>query len=248
MIGMMPMRNASGDFTMQEYCGKPWRLVSYFANEGIAPTSSIPEGSMGGPACLVMPLVGGGMASGDDDAASVTMTGTGSALSGGAMIGTSTVTFSQSGSMSLTITLAGTATITVTADGMVLKLTIGLGGTATWVITGNASNLAMIVPFAGSSDFALSGTANLKGLLSLAGESTPFTTLSPENLARSVWQYLIEGVETAEEAIRLLTAVAAGNATDITTNPAFKSKSGATTRVAGTIVGGTRTVTTRVGT
>ena len=57
----------------------------------------------------------------------------------------------------------------------------------------------------------------------------------------------VEGTLSLKQAIRLLLAHAAGNATGLDSNPAFKSLDGSKTRVAGTISGGTRTITTRDG-
>lgn len=70
---------------------------------------------------------------------------------------------------------------------MVLALTIGLSGTGTWTLEGNNNSLALIVPFEGLGTFGITGIADLRGRLSMEGEWTPFTELSPENLARAVW-------------------------------------------------------------
>jgi hypothetical protein len=46
----------------------------------------------------------------------------------------------------------------------------------------------MIVPFEGSGSVAqVSGASDLRGLLSMAGEWTPFTDLSPQGLANAIW-------------------------------------------------------------
>lgn len=116
-------------------------------------------------------------------------TGTANLLNGGPMeANVSMLTLSESGGLSLVISLEGSATVaTLSGNGVVLSLTIGLDGTATVSVGGNAA-LSMIVPFEGAGSVAsLTGSGDLRGNLSMAGEWTPFTELSPENLAREVW-------------------------------------------------------------
>jgi hypothetical protein len=72
--------------------------------------------------------------------------------------------------------------------------------------------------------------------------------LSQDDVTGAVLEAKIEGNLTLKQALRLLLAVASGDATDLDTNPAFKSADGSKTRVAGTRSGGTRTITTRDGT
>jgi hypothetical protein len=80
---------------------------------------------------------------------------------------------------------------------VVLSLTIGLEGTATVSVGGNAA-LSMIVPFEGAGSVAsLTGSGDLRGNLSMAGEWTPFTELSPENLAREVWNAVAAAYNTS---------------------------------------------------
>ncbi len=115
--------------------------------------------------------------------------GSANLLNGGPMTATAALcSVSQSGNLSLVVGLSGTATVlTFTGDGATLSLTIGLSGNATVTVGGNAG-LSMIVPFSGTGEVAsLVGAANLKGNLSMTGVWTPFTDLSPENLAREVW-------------------------------------------------------------
>lgn len=110
----------------------------------------------------------------------------GDLLKGGPMEGDGTLTLTQAGGLSVVVSMEGAAAVvTVSGDGMVLRLTIGMAGTGSWSLTG-APNLAMIVPFAGSGSFSFTGEADLRGRLAMIGEWTPFTELSPENLADKV--------------------------------------------------------------
>lgn len=81
-----------------------------------------------------------------------------------------------------------------------------------------------------------------------AGLRVVVSELSQDDVAGAVLESPIEGTLTLKQALRILLAQAAGNATGLDGNPAFKSLDGTTTRVAGTISGGTRTITTLDGT
>jgi len=72
--------------------------------------------------------------------------------------------------------------------------------------------------------------------------------LSQDDVTGAVLEAKVEGDLTLKQALRLLLAVASGDATGLDTDPAFKSADGSKTRVAGTRSGGTRTITTRDGT
>lgn len=119
--------------------------------------------------------------------------GTSSLLQGGPMEGSaSVVELNGEASLSMIVSMSGTSTvITLSGDGMVLALTIGLDGTGSMTITGSGG-LSMIVPFEGTGTAAqLSGTSDLRGILSLHGEWTPFTELSPQGLANAVLDALL---------------------------------------------------------
>jgi hypothetical protein len=81
-----------------------------------------------------------------------------------------------------------------------------------------------------------------------AGLRVTVSELSQDDVAGAVLESPIEGALTLKQAIRLLLAQAAGNATGLDGNPAFQSLDGSKTRLAGTLSGGTRTITTRDGT
>ncbi len=212
------------------------RQITFFANSVVTPTASIPEGSFQSRACILAPLVGGAMSAGNSTADSA-LTAAAALIAGAPISGEATLTLAESGaSLSLVIALGGEATLTLTTADAVLSLTIGLTGEATWTLTPTAG-LSMIVPVAGAGVLSVSGTADLKGLLAMSGESSSFTALSPESLARAVWSAVaaandepgtmgaklndaggasnpwtevIESGYTAAEILRLLAAVMAG--------------------------------------
>lgn len=74
------------------------------------------------------------------------------------------------------------------------------------------------------------------------------SALSQDDVTGALLEAPIEGSLTLKQAIRLLLAKAAGDATNLNGNPAFLSMDGSKTRLAGTVSGGTRTITTRDGT
>lgn len=213
--------------------------IAYFGNTVISQQSSVPEGAFQGRACILAPIVGGGMASADN-LIDVTLTVTGNVLSGGMIDGNAAFSITEgSVSLSMITSMDGSTTVTFTGNASVLSLTIGLDGTATWELTGSAA-LAMLVPAEGTATITISGTADLRGLLALAGESTPYTELSPESLAAAVWNAtaasyvtvgtmgekmndagsasnpwteVIESGYTAAEILRMIAAVSFGQST-----------------------------------
>lgn len=212
------------------------RQLSFFVNNVVSPTASIPEGSFESRACILAPLVGGAISAGNSTA-NPAITAAAALIAGAPISGAATLTLAESGaSLSLVIALSGEATLTLTTADAVLSLTIGLTGEATWMLTPTAG-LSMTVPVAGSGVLSVSGTADLKGLLAMSGESSSFTELSPESLARAVWSAVatandepgtmgaklndaggasnpwtevIESGYTAAEILRLLASVMAG--------------------------------------
>lgn len=72
---------------------------------------------------------------------------------------------------------------------------------------------------------------------------------TPTEIANAVHQRIVEGTLTLEQAMRVLLAALAGNATGLEgANQTFKSLDGSKDRIVGTYVAGARTVTSRDGT
>lgn len=158
--------------------------MNRFVGTAFTKTASTPDGY--GMCGYVPPLKAGSMSARKPV---VEMGGASNLLQGGPMEGTAPVaSLTGTSDMSMVVSMAGTSTVvTMTGNDKVLALTIGLNGSGTISITGTGG-LSMIVPFAGAGSVAsLTGTSDLRGRLSLAGEWTPFTELSPEGLAAAVW-------------------------------------------------------------
>lgn len=216
--------------------------MNCFVNASFARTASTPDGyDLKG----TVPAIRAGSMSALRTIATLAE-GPSNLLQGGPMEGTGAVaTLTGEGGVSLVVGMEGTATVvSLTSDNLVLKLTIGLNGTGSISLTGT-NNLALIVPFEGIGSVAqFTGTSDLRGRLSLAGEWTPFTDLSPEGLAIAVWERIIESGFSAEQVMRILAAQAAGNATGLEgANPQFTGLDGTTVRIDGTYLNGERTIT-----
>ncbi len=156
---------------------------------GFKRTSSTPDGY--GMKAPFPPVKAGGISAWNDPVVQLSMTG--ALLQGGPMEGTGSMEFTAAdGALSLVISMSGNVAIaTLTGDSMVLRMTVGLNGTGAFQLTGT-NNLALIVPFEGAGTVLTMGVGatDLRGLLSMAGEWTPFTELSPEGLANAVWSAL----------------------------------------------------------
>ncbi len=222
------------------------RNLAFFANESIEETASIPEGAFQSAVCILAPLVSGGM-SAANNAIDVTFTQSGNVLAGGPVEGDATFAFDQAGGLSLQVTLEADGSITFTQSGG-LALTIGLAADGSLVFS-QSGGLSMIVPAEGVATFTLTGAANLKGNLSLEGDITPFTELSPQNLAAAVWSSILDAGYTAEEIMRLLVAVAAGKSDIDTSGPdpivTFRDLGDTKDRVTATMTGSERTDVTK---
>lgn len=148
-------------------------------------TASIPEG-YAPKATIIMPVTAGGMSG----TAHIATSGEGTLLQGGPMVGEGTMSFTASGaSLGLIVSMSGDGTITFTTADATLALTMAMDGNGNITLTGSGG-LSMIVPFEGNGNITFTGTGDLKGRCSMQGEWTPYTELSPENLARAVWDAL----------------------------------------------------------
>lgn len=170
------------------------------------PTASTPDGY--GVKTFLPPVTAGSMSTQQRVASA---SGDSYLLAGGPMAGSGSISMTVEGGMSLVVGMsANTVMASLTGNGMVLKLTIGLNGEGSWSLTGTP-NLAMIVPFDGSGAVAsLTGTSDLRGRLSMEGEWTPFTELSPEGLAAAVWNSLLSQYQDDGTAGKALSLASSG--------------------------------------
>jgi hypothetical protein len=208
---------------------------------GVSRLSSIPRGDAPGSA-WVIPIRAGDMAS-VNEATIAIQEGTLNLAAGRNITGTGTITFTE-GSVALQLIVSGSGTSTITFDGTG-SLAGALSGAGTATITFDASPalLGALASMSGTSAVSFAGSAVINAIGVLEGVLLPYTEDSPENIARLVWESILESGYSAGDIMRLLAAVNVGNASGLDTNPSFTGLDGSTTRAAGTISGGTRTIT-----
>jgi hypothetical protein len=114
--------------------------------------------------------------------------------------------------LSLTISMSGDAPVALTAADWDLALTLAMDGAATVSLSADGWNLGSIIPVEGAATFAFAVAADLKGLMSMSGESTSFTELSPNSLAAAVLAAQVEGAIDTAGALRVILAAIAGKA------------------------------------
>ena len=183
-----------------------WQIGS--DGNGFARTASCPDGY--GMQTPFPPVKAGSMSAWNDPVVQLDMTG--NLLQGGPMEGAATITIDQAGGLSMVVGLSGSAAVvTLTGNSMVLRMTVGLTGSGAFQLTGD-NNLALIVPFEGAGTVMTMGPGgtDLRERLSMSGEWTPFTELSPENLARAVWESLLANYQGDGTAGKALAAAGSG--------------------------------------
>lgn len=146
--------------------------------------------------------------------------------------------------LQLVVSASGTAAITFTVANAALAGALDGSGTTTFAFSVGAATLGAIIDALATAGITFSTAATATAIGHMEGDITPFTDLSPENLAASVLDSVVEDDVSLAEVLRILLAHASGDATGLDTNPAFKSRDGSKTRVAGTISSGARTITT----
>ena len=163
--------------------GKPSPARARFTNTSWLPTECVPHGY--GMRAYVIALKPGGAASDTIIAGAGQVTG-GNLAAGkdaqAALTGTGTVTGADLALIvSAVAALTGTGTLTADAIGK-LEAAAALAGTGS--LTGELGALAgAIAALTGTGTFA----AGADGPASISADVTPYTTLSPESLARAVW-------------------------------------------------------------
>ena len=190
-------------------CGAGSRMNCHIGDgASFPPTASIPDGY--GMKTPFPPIKAGGISAWNDTVTNFQMSA--ALIQGGPMEGAATITIDQAGGLSMVVGLSGSAAVvTLTGNSMVLRMTVGLTGSGAFQLTGD-NNLALIVPFEGAGTVMTMGPGgtDLRERLSMSGEWTPFTELSPENLARAVWESLLANYQGDGTAGKALAAAGSG--------------------------------------
>lgn len=159
------------------------RLNRYVNENWSNKVGDLPSGYGFSGGAIVPALKVGGLSSYVGDAIIFSQSGT--IISAMTLIGPSSFSIVGTGGLSLIITLIANGAFTFSQTGAI-NLTIGLSGSGTWSIS-PSGGLNLIIPVSGDAEFSITTAANLKGYAGLSGDITPFTELSPENLAAAVW-------------------------------------------------------------
>lgn len=149
--------------------------------------------------------------------------------------------FHHFGPVMMAATLTGTGTI----DSAQPRGSIRMGATLAGAGVVSYARLSRLISgYANLTGQGIITAAQPRGRLRL-GAALKVNELSQDDVTGAVLEAKVEDDLTLKQALRYLLAVAQGDATGLTGNPVFKSLDGSKTRVAATISGGNRTITTR---
>ena len=201
--------------------------------------AAVPSGHLS-PSAWLLPRTAGGMSA---------FTGTTVAWSLGALVlaagqnitGDTTITWSApNADLQLVVSATGTTTITFSGTGGLAGALDAIGTTAISFTVATPVLGAVIDAVASTAiSWSGSGTSTAKGWI--AGDITPFTELSPQNLASAVWAEVLESGLDAKDVMRLLLAVAAGKTTIVGSTVTFRDTDDTTDRVTASMTGSERT-------
>jgi hypothetical protein len=238
--------------------------------EGIpSKLAGVPSGHLA-PSSWVLPYKPGAMSSFTNLVVTVTP-GALNLAAGVNISGDSTVTITVNpADGQLIVSAVGSTSITFNLAGN-LAGALSASGSTSFSITVNNATLGAIVDAVGAALVQFSNSATVRATGNLSGDITPFTELSPQNLAAAVWQALasayntpgsmgellnsagaaadpllgvVEGGLTLRDVLRILLAVNAGDATGLEgSTMVFKSQDGTVDRVEATYTSGSRNVT-----
>lgn len=186
--GAAPAYSVTGGWygeRFNRYVGEQWsRLFGGF------PTSTY------FPACAIPPRTPGGIAS--QSRARATANLTVSMVSGRNLEGSAACLLTVPDAvLSLIVSLEGTATMTLTVTDATLAAGIfGTGSTSATMTVDPATIGALAGIFSDVTCTMDTGTSTLTAIGHLAGDILPYTELSPENLARAVWEALASQYNT----------------------------------------------------
>lgn len=109
-------------------------------------------------------------------------------LAGGvAATGSSSITFTVGPSLlQLIVSAVGSSDVTFTVGPATAAAALNGSGSTTFLFTVGPSTLGAIINLTGTSDVTFTETGTTTAIGVLAGDITPYSTLSPENLAQAV--------------------------------------------------------------
>lgn len=210
ILSNLPLRFRGGDpGTLRPFTGRFGR-TNFTVGSGVTNNKAgIPNGHLT-PSAWVLPRKPGEMSAFVNTLA--TLTGTASGALGVNGTASSTITFSQTASLQLVVSAVGSASITLTGSADLLGYLLATGSTSISMTEG-VSTLSALGNISGNSPVSVTSSATSRADGFMAGDITPYTTLSPENLANAVKNVSIENGYTLGDILKILASVAAGKTT-----------------------------------
>jgi hypothetical protein len=202
--------------------------------------TALPQGNKA-PSAWMLPQVSGGMSS--HNRCALTLSGAGAGALGRNAVGTAAVSINATALGGLIAGGVGNATISLTAGGAIVA-TIGTTGAAI-VTIGGVANPGALGWLQGEAGVSITGDLIAYAVGHMTG-TTEEQGLSVAGITNAVWNKIVDSGFSAQEILRLLAAVAAGDADGLESGaPEYLSLDGQTTRIAATYSAGTRIVTAR---
>jgi len=159
-----------------------------FYGETWSKLSGTPVGYYAGGS-TILPITVGQIASTDYEP--VTFTVTASINEGRNIAGSTTIDFTVNGAdLLLSALIVGNASMTVTLNDPALGAAVGIQGSTSFSLTPNTPILGALAGLFADATVSINAQGLVTATGNLSGDITPYTELSPENLARAVWNAL----------------------------------------------------------
>lgn len=208
--------------------------------------AAVPNGHLA-PSAWILPYKPGGMSAYVGTNVTFTM-GALVLAAGRNLTGSTTITFSvPNAALQLVVSATGSTTVTFTTSGGLAGALSATGATS-FAFTVPTVTLGAIINATASASLTFTTAATPKALGNMEGDISPFTELSPENLAQAVANLEIDGTYTLSDILKILVAVAAGKS-DIDTSGAnpvvtFRDLNDTLDRITATMAGSERATVT----
>lgn len=272
LLAQLPLRQIGGSpGTFRAMWGRSDRM-NQSVGEGIpSKLAGIPSGHLA-PSSWVLPYKPGAMSAFTFVGATVTANPL-TVSAGKNAVGSTDITFTVGPSqLNLVVSAVGNVAITFTLTGL-LQSVAPASGNANITFTVGPSTLGALAGVFGNVTVTIAANGTIQAIGNLSGAITPYTELSPQNLAAAVWEALasayntpgsmgeklndagsaanpwtevIDGTYTASDLLKLMAASAAGELAGSPGGPILiKSVNGSTVRITATVdANGNRTSVT----
>jgi hypothetical protein len=235
LLAQMPLRHLGGAVgTLRPMWGRT-DLRNQSVGQGIpSKLAGIPSGHLA-PSSWTLPYKPGAMSSFTNLVVTLTP-GTLNLAAGRNISGDTTVTVTVNPAAGqLIVSAVGSTSITFNLAANLAGALSASGSTAVTFTVNNAT-LGAVVDAIGATLVQFSNSATVRATGNLSGDITPFTELSPQNLAAAVWAQVIDGTYAANDLLKLISASAAGELAGSPGGPILiKSVNGTTVRITATV-------------